>query len=266
MLILFSFISGLFCSLIILSINKIISNNFSGSLYFKNKNRVTLFFDTSKDNKLKAKISQKKVIEFFNNLINTPILKKQTRTKILNYEYLIFFLPFFVCFIYFSIGTPNLKYYQNLNLHKSLILSDTSNKIIDFNLEDLIFTSDETSLISWQKLANFSKKIGNFKVEIYALENALLLNQNSSELKLMLAEALSNQAFGNITPKSRNLIAEVLKKDPNNKNAMYLAGLTAQQNGRMDLAKNIWLKLYESFSPKSKEAQLIKKKLDLISN
>ena len=82
----------------------------------------------------------------------------------------------------------------------------------------------------------------------------------------MLAEALSNQAFGNITPKSRNLIAEVLKKDPNNKNAMYLAGLTAQQNGRMDLAKNIWLKLYESFSPKSKEAQLIKKKLDLISN
>ena len=53
------------------------------------------------------------------------------------------------------------------------------------------------------------------------------------------------------------MIAEILKVDPNNIQALYFAGLTAKQNDRSDLAKKIWVRIYNSLPANSDVSKII---------
>ena len=79
-------------------------------------------------------------------------------------------------------------------------------------------------------------------------------------MKLNLAQKLTKQAFGIVTTKSRKLIREILEVNSSQPDALYLAGLTAFQNNRSDLAQKIWLRILE-LDPNSKYKNLIEERI-----
>ena len=82
----------------------------------------------------------------------------------------------------------------------------------------------------------------------------------NEDLKISLAKKLTDQAFGIVTAKARVLISEVLEENPYQIDALYLAGLTAFQNSRNDIAKKVWSTVFE-IDPETKYKNSINENL-----
>ena len=122
----------------------------------------------------------------------------------------------------------------------------------------------EDQIILYIKLAIIANNTDNLKAEIFALEKLSSLDLANLDLKINLAQKLTKQAFGIVTPNARDLVKNVLIKDPENLDALYLAGLAAKQNGRSDLAKKIWEQIIK-YNPQYKNIDLIKDELQQIN-
>ena len=133
---------------------------------------------------------------------------------------------------------------------------------IDFSNIDTMMKEDQINL--YLKLAIIANNTDNLKAEIFALEKLTSLDVKNLDLKINLAQRLTKQAFGIVTPNARALVKNVLIKDPTNPDALYLAGLTANQNGRSDLAKKIWEQIIKH-NPQDKNIDLIKDELQRIN-
>ena len=84
--------------------------------------------------------------------------------------------------------------------------------------------------------------------------------EKSFESGANLAKKLTDQAFGIVTTKARFLISEVLEENPYQIDALYLAGLTAFQNSRNDIAKKVWSTVFE-INPETKYKNSINENL-----
>ena len=161
-------------------------------------------------------------------------------------KYLYLLIPVLVISIYLFTGSPfyNPKEVSNLDLFSSKNLDE----LVEKDFSKIKFKSRAEQLDFYLKLAIVSNNSGNLKAEIFALEKLSSLDHENLELKVSLAKKLTQQAFGIVTPKSRELIKEVLEVNPSQVDALYLAGLTAIQNNRKDLAVKIWNKILSSKS------------------
>ena len=92
------------------------------------------------------------------------------------------------------------------------------------------------------------------------LSKDFLLDKKNEDLKISLAKKLTDQAFGIVTAKARILISEVLEENPYQIDALYLAGLTAFQNSRNDIAKKVWSTVFE-INPETKYKNSINENL-----
>ena len=133
---------------------------------------------------------------------------------------------------------------------------------LDFSHVENMMKEDQINL--YLKLAIIANNTDNLKAEIFALEKLTSLESENLDLKINLAQKLTKQAFGIVTPNARTLIQNVLIEDPENLDALYLAGLAAKQSGRFDLSKKIWEQVIK-YNPQYKNIDLIKNELQQIN-
>ena len=110
-------------------------------------------------------------------------------------------------------------------------------------------TSFPESVAAQLQLAMIAASSGAFDIEIAALERALRLTEQAPAITAMMAEALSRKADGLVTLPARNLIAEVLSKNPEEPRALYLAGLAAYQDEDYTKAADRWVALARITKP-----------------
>ena len=251
MIYLIAIITGVCCSMLIIINIFFHANKSNLEENLKSKKLAHLIFNKITNSKLDLRLSKENILTLFRKLI-----KKNSSIIIYKYNFitsffLLSFLPIFIFIIYYNIGSPEniiINYKESSSGSLNLISKDFYKQSSNSNNQKIKqFTNDAYNY----------KDAGNVDAEINSLESAIFIQDDLINLKLLLVDALTRQALGKITPKARNLIAEILKVDPNNIQALYFAGLTAKQNDRSDLAKKIWVRIYNSLPANSDVSKII---------
>ena len=237
--------------------NKYNINNHDVFIYNK-KQFFSIFKDLKKRN-FSSKLSKKSIAKILKTLVYTYESSSQKNLKT---RYLYYFIPGLILIIYFSFGEPfyQLQYNSKRTLSESLDMNELIN--IDFSHVEKMTKEDQINL--YLKLAIIANNTDNLKAEIFALEKLTSIDLDNLDLKVTLAQKLTKQAFGVVTRNARDLVKNVLIKDPEHLDALYLAGLAAKQNGRSDLAIKIWEQIIK-YNPEYKNIDLIKDELQQIN-
>ena len=224
-----------------------------------NKKQFVSIFKALKKRSFSNKPSKQSIA---NNLKTLVRSNENFTQKSVKARYLFYFIPGLILIIYLSFGSP---FYQLQDNSKSALSSPIDiNKLIDIDFSNIDKMIKEDQINLYLKLAIVANNTDNLKAEIFALEKLTSLDEENLDLKINLAQKLTKQAFGIVTPHARALVSNVLIIDPTNPDALYLAGLTANQNGRSDLAKKIWERII-TISPQNKNIDLIKNELQKIN-
>lgn len=107
-------------------------------------------------------------------------------------------------------------------------------------------------------LAQMNKNIGEAKE---AYNRVLELRPNSPDVMASLAQVLLFESDQVVTPQIKKLTLEALKLDPDNVDALGVAGLAAFQAEDFDKSIFYWEKTLANFPPNSKNAQAIEQVL-----
>ena len=217
-----------------------------------NKKQVIKLFKSVKESGLNFK-RRDNIIDFLRIIFN----QKKIPNEYNKIKYFLYFIPVFICSIYIFIGSP---FYGIKNTPELQISSKNIDELITTDFSKISLLDVEEQIQFYIKLAIISNETGNLKAEIFALEKLNTLDKKNEDLKISLAKKLTDQAFGIVTAKARILISEVLEENPYQIDALYLAGLTAFQNSRNDIAKKVWSTVFE-INPETKYKNSINENL-----
>ena len=233
-------------------------NDKNKSFDFSNKREIFSLYKS-----LKKERSLNNTRDRLSTLLKVFFNKRNLFEKNNRIKYFFQLIPILVLIIYLIIGSP--FYNPNAMPNSELLLSENLDELINIDFSKIKFKNKNEQIQFYLKLAIISKETENHRAEIFALEKLSSLDSKNLDLKLNLAQKLTKQAFGIVTIKSRKLVREILEVNSSQPDALYLAGLTAFQNNRSDLAEKIWLRILE-LDPNSKYKQLIEEKIINKSN
>lgn len=228
-------------------------NDKNKSFDFSNKREIFSLYKS-----LKKEKSLKNTKDRLSTLLKVFFNKKNFFEKNNRIKYFFQLIPVLILIIYLIIGSP--FYNSNTIPNSEFLLSENLDELINIDFSKIKFKDKDEQIQFYLKLAIISNDSNNLKAEIFALEKLSSLDTQNLDLKLNLAQKLTKQAFGIVTTKSRELVREILEVNSSQPDALYLAGLTAFQNNRSDLAQKIWLRILE-LDPNSKYENLIEEKI-----
>lgn len=110
-------------------------------------------------------------------------------------------------------------------------------------------------LEAWALLARSYQFAEQYDLALATWEKALLLAPDNSDVMAAYAQALAEAHEGSLSGKPEQLIKAILEKDPNHPEALWLAGLSAAQQGKPADAINYWRRLKAQFPENSEPAQ-----------
>tara|TARA_Y100000739_G_scaffold128637_1_gene110760 strand:+ start:899 stop:1684 length:786 start_codon:yes stop_codon:yes gene_type:complete len=228
-------------------------NDKNKSFDFSNKREIFSLYKSLKNEK-----SLNNTKDRLSTLLKVFFNKKNFFEKNNRIKYFFQLIPILILIIYLIIGSP--FYNSNTIPNSEFLLSENLDELVNIDFSKIKFKDKDEQIQFYLKLAIISNDSKNLKAEIFALEKLSSLDTQNLDLKLNLAQKLTKQAFGIVTTKSRKLIREILEVNSSQPDALYLAGLTAFQNNRSDLAQKIWLRILE-LDPNSKYKNLIEEKI-----
>lgn len=228
-------------------------NDKNKSFDFSNKREIFSLYKSLKNEK-----SLNNTKDRLSSLLKVFFNKKNFFEKNNRIKYFFQLIPVLILIIYLIIGSP--FYNSNSIPNSEFLLSENLDELVNVDFSKIKFKDKDEQIQFYLKLAIISNDSKNLKAEIFALEKLSSLDTQNLDLKLNLAQKLTKQAFGIVTTKSRKLIREILEVNSSQPDALYLAGLTAFQNNRSDLAQKIWLRILE-LDPNSKYKNLIEEKI-----
>ena len=228
-------------------------NDKNKSFDFSNKREIFSLYKSLKNEK-----SLNNTKDRLSTLLKVFFNKKNFFEKNNRIKYFFQLIPVLILIIYLIIGSP--FYNSNTIPNSEFLLSENLDELINIDFSKIKFKDKDEQIQFYLKLAIISNDSNNLKAEIFALEKLSSLDTQNLDLKLNLAQKLTKQAFGIVTTKSRELVREILEVNSSQPDALYLAGLTAFQNNRSDLAQKIWLRILE-LDPNSKYENLIEEKI-----
>ena len=228
-------------------------NDKNKSFDFSNKREIFSLYKSLKNEK-----SVNNTKDRLSTLLKVFFNKKNFFEKNNRIKYFFQLIPILILIIYLIIGSP--FYNSNTIPNSEFLLSENLDELVNIDFSKIKFKDKDEQIQFYLKLAIISNDSKNLKAEIFALEKLSSLDTQNLDLKLNLAQKLTKQAFGIVTTKSRKLIREILEVNSSQPDALYLAGLTAFQNNRSDLAQKIWLRILE-LDPNSKYKNLIEEKI-----
>lgn len=101
----------------------------------------------------------------------------------------------------------------------------------------------------WEVIAPVYVRLGRGDDAVRARTNALRLLGATADREADLAEALVLQGQGQVTAEARAGFERAMARDPDHPKARYFSGLAAEQAGRLDEARAIWIRLAEAAPP-----------------
>tara|TARA_B110000967_G_scaffold97200_1_gene99766 strand:- start:327 stop:1472 length:1146 start_codon:yes stop_codon:yes gene_type:complete len=154
-------------------------------------------------------------------------------------------------FIYFQIGSPNIKINKIYSSKEEIIKNNIlKNDILNKNkkeLKKLVLqfekTPKDTGLLL--EIASTASRTDNIELEISSLEKLILIT-DTPKIKSLLAQAIVRRANGQVTSKAIQLINSALDENPADPGANFLSGLAASQIGNEKKAYEIWVNLYKN--------------------
>ncbi len=118
-----------------------------------------------------------------------------------------------------------------------------------------------SNIESWRNLASFNANYGRISEAKAAMKMAMKIEPDSILLKIDLAEILLGSSQQQDLFYSRQLIQQVLKEQPDNKDALYLLGQNSFQFGMFKRAIGKWEQLLELTTPDSAMATMVNKQI-----
>ncbi|MDD5250767.1 MAG: c-type cytochrome biogenesis protein CcmI [Rhodocyclaceae bacterium] len=113
------------------------------------------------------------------------------------------------------------------------------------------------NLKGWSMLARSYKAMGRVDDAEKAFEHAAALVDTDAQLLADYADVLATKAGGSFAGKPQQMIEKALKLDPDNLQALWLAGSAAYDGGRYDQAVGAWSHLLKLLPPESDDAKQI---------
>lgn len=114
---------------------------------------------------------------------------------------------------------------------------------------------------AWNQLGMLWKQIQQFPAAESAFRRVLFLAPDNAMARVELAETLLYQSGGaSLPPESESLLRAVLRQNPNNQKALWLAGLGAFHNGRQQQALALWRRL-EQLLPEGPVRQRVREQI-----
>lgn len=115
-------------------------------------------------------------------------------------------------------------------------------------------SKEPNSVEAWTMLARVQRARENFSEANDAFKKSLELSR-SDDVAIERAEVLAMMNQGRFEGESMQIIEAVLKADPDQANALLLAGSAAFSQGKYQLALERWTRVQKQLEPNSAEAQ-----------
>lgn len=161
-------------------------------------------------------------------------------------------LPLCGAVLYFNVGTPegiDPRPGQTGELRQTL--GDLAERVRE----------NPDNVEAWNQLGMLWKQIQQLPAAESAFRRVLFLAPDNAMARVELAETLLYQSGGaSLPPESESLLRAVLRQNPNNQKALWLAGLGAFHNGREQQALALWRRL-EQLLPQGPVRQRVREQI-----
>jgi cytochrome c-type biogenesis protein CcmH len=117
----------------------------------------------------------------------------------------------------------------------------------------------------WSVLAPVLVKLGRFDDAAKAYRNAIAFAGETAERRADLGEVIADMAGGVVTVEAKREFERALELDPNEMQARYYLGVSAEQDGRAADAAVIWGGMLEKASTNARWRPLVERALDRVS-
>jgi cytochrome c-type biogenesis protein CcmH len=116
----------------------------------------------------------------------------------------------------------------------------------------------------WEVLAPVYMRLGRYEDAVKARRNALRLNGATAARESDYGEAQVGAANGVVTAEAKAAFERAMQHDPHDFKARYFVGLAAEQDGRSDLAADIWRQLLASAPAQAPWLELVQRSLERV--
>lgn len=156
-------------------------------------------------------------------------------------------IPFLGLISYLALGRPDLLNHEEQSA-KAVKMEDSINKLA----EHLKQKPDD--LEGWILLGKSLETMNQPEKALRAFEFAEKLAPDNLDIKSMIAEALAEANGGQAAGRPAEMVAEILKKNPEHKGALWMAGIAAAENNDFNAAIEYWQRLQSQFQANSEES------------
>lgn len=111
----------------------------------------------------------------------------------------------------------------------------------------------------WTMLARSYMVMGNYEQAVAAYKHLYSIASDNPSVLVGYADALAMNSAGNLQGMPETLLDKALQLDPNNRAGLWLAGISAQQVGKHDVAIEHWQKLLPQLENDAQARQEIEK-------
>ena len=148
--------------------------------------------------------------------------------------------PIAVIALYLILGSPNY-----LSTEGQPVTTDTSARSPDALLAELKLRLEQnpTDREGWAILANAMMSLGNYAQAVGAYEKLYALTGDDAEVLVGYADALAMLEGGTLNERITALLDRALKIDPEQPQALWLAGMAAEARGDLPGALEHWHRL-----------------------
>lgn len=164
-------------------------------------------------------------------------------------------LPMVILVTYLGLGRPDMIDGIPPTSAKTGNSADDMNASIQRLAERL--KNNPNDVEGWMLLGRSLQSTRQFDQAAEAYAYGLKLEPDNPDIKAMYAESLAEANQGKLAGRPVELIEEVLKTDPQHKNALWLAGIAAAERGDRKQAVDYWQKLRQQLPPDGPDVQQI---------
>jgi len=203
-------------------------------------------------------IKDNKNIDILNSKLYFSNLKSKKTISVI----LVLVIPVFVISVYSFIGHPN-------SIEKLVLVSDLKNtknnneKLVSveqmLNRVEKRLLDDPNNSDDWLMLANSYVVLKRYPEAIRAFDNLYRLKGDDPLLLFRYADVLAMANSGIFAGKPSELIKKALQLDPQNTMGLWLAGLVAYEEGKINKAINYWQNVLPKLEIGSEEEKNIRK-------
>ncbi len=101
--------------------------------------------------------------------------------------------------------------------------------------------AEPNDALAWRQLGLTLILLDETEAAIAAIETALAAGAPEGETFTLVAEAIIRKNDGIVVPMARQMLARALQSDPDDWLALFLTGFALEQDGRPDVALEVWL-------------------------